>query len=345
MVVFEVVWSKSPLFEVPSSIQRQRLFGYFKPFSDDPAKSAGVLCADTVEVDTEDEDVGQVQLSGSGHAAVGVDDGTVNVGCLIGGEEGEECGDVFGLVQGPERHGSLQQFVVGVLGELIVPVHRRVRSTRGDGVDANRLLDEFCCQGSGHLYHSALGGAVGHQIRRTHEGRVGSDVDDVALAGEDVGEGCLAHEERAVNVDGEHLAPVLGGHVDRVLHPGDGRNVAEHVESSVLANTFGDCCTTFGGIGDVGHPGVQRATCGGNVGYLSCHFVKTVGIDVHTEYGCTLRRESQCDAASHAAGNPGNGCDSANVAMIPKRGLCLFRHLCSSNYSAVKPPSALMMLP
>ena len=89
VVVFEVVRTESPLFKVPSSFQSQRLFRYFEPFGDNPTKAAGVFRANAVEVDAEHEDFGQGQVSGGGHAAVGVDDGAVDVGCFSRRQEGE----------------------------------------------------------------------------------------------------------------------------------------------------------------------------------------------------------------------------------------------------------------
>ena len=148
-----------------------------------------------------------------------VDDvgGAGDVGGFVGGEEGDEAGDLFGLAHAAERDVGEEGVELGLVVEQL-GVDGGDDGAGGDVVDGDAERAEFDGEVAHEHAHAALGGAVGGEVGEDHVLVDGGDVDDAAgLFGvaEAADEG-LGEEEGALEVDVEDGVVVGFGDVPEV---------------------------------------------------------------------------------------------------------------------------------
>lgn len=154
------------------------------------------------------------QDSGTAEASVYGDALAGGPGGLVGGEEGDGGGDVFGFAEaadGVEFCGAVVFWVAGV-GEVC---HGGAGDAGADGVYANFVSAEFYgeCFGEGH--DGAFGCGVDGDAFFADFSGFGCDVDDGAgLLFDHVGGDCAVGVDEAVDVYGDDVFPISGGGVD-----------------------------------------------------------------------------------------------------------------------------------
>ena len=105
----------------------------------------------------------------------------------------------------------------------------RLDAAGRDRVHPDPPLDVLVGHRLGQHHHAALRGAVRGAVRLPDQTCGGSDVDDVAAVLEQVGQGGLAHEERAGEVDVDDALPLLERLFVRVGELADAGDVADDV--------------------------------------------------------------------------------------------------------------------
>ncbi len=135
--------------------------------------------------------------SAGGGAAVDRQDGAVDVVGLVGADVGDHGGDRFGLLHlaGQERAGDERH--AGPLGRDEVVQEVGVDAARAHGVEAHALAAELDGHGPGQPDQRVLRRAVGGDVGLADEPGGRGQVQDVALALEQVGQRGLAEVERA----------------------------------------------------------------------------------------------------------------------------------------------------
>ncbi|MNZ83058.1 hypothetical protein D3C78_1017770 [compost metagenome] len=144
---------------------------------------------------------------------------------------------------------ALFAFEVGV-------VHFGAEVAGGYGVDANAVARQFQRHHLGQLHHAGLGGAVHGLAEAGAHAEDRRDVDDAARAAglvQALG-GALGDAPDAVQVGGDHVAPVVLADVQAALAVGDAGIVQHHVYYAE------------GGLG-----GIEGGFDGGSVGDVQRH--------------------------------------------------------------------------
>jgi hypothetical protein len=163
-------------------------------------------------------------------AAGGVDEGARDPAGLVGGEEGDDVGDVTGLadpVEGRQLGHRLDGLGVVEEGAAVVGDARR------HAVDRDAARGEDPGQVEGELLDRALGHGVGQLVGDGGAGDARGDVHDAPAAGH-LPDRALHDEVRRLGVHGEVAVELLGGEVlRRGARRGDGRVVDQDVEAGV----------------------------------------------------------------------------------------------------------------
>jgi hypothetical protein len=123
-----------------------------------------------------------------------------------------------------------------------------------DCVDADLLWSQFPSQHSGDGIESSLGAGIDGGVGRCETADAGADVNDTAPFAQVFGR-CLGSENRAQNIDVEHLVEaVFGDRLERrkLVNPGI---VDQDIEASVLLDGGIDDALGVGGFGNVASHG------------------------------------------------------------------------------------------
>ena len=253
-----------------------------------------------------------------GDAAVDVDCLAGDVARLFRGQEGDQVAHVFGGLRASEygaagdlvEHGARLTRVVWILRRE----HRRQplperspHQPRQHGIDVDVVGAEIFGHHAGKVEQRVLGRGVGGQEHRVALGGDRGDIDDLAGAAlHHVRRHRLAHEERALDVDGEVLVPVLAGErrergrqfaaemagvVDQDVHLPEGiQSLPHHLRAVLLA----------------GHIAFDRQAAPARLPGSGGRFLRACHVEVGHHHIGSLAGQAGADAAPHAAATAGN---------------------------------------
>ena len=192
-----------------------------------------------------------------------------------------------------------------------------VDATRADGVDPQALAAVLDGHGLGDADQRVLRGAVGDAVRLADHAGGRREVDDVALALEQLRQGGLAQVEGARGVDVEEGLEALGRLVLGERRATDAGDVGQHVEPAEGGDDLGHERGAGGGVGDVELAAAGRATA---VGDHLLGLGDAVGVDVGAPHLAALGGDPQRGGPADARGGAGHQRHLADVAARPPTG-------------------------
>lgn len=241
-------------------------------------------------------------------AAVDEQRGAGYVGCVVGGEEGDQAGDVFRRAEATE--GDIPQECVefGFVFEKRF-VNGGGNGAGGDVVDGDAEGTEFDGEVAHHHSEAAFAAAVGGEAGEGHVLVDGADVDDAAgLLGvvETADEG-LGEEEGSAEIDGHDFVVLVFGGVPEV---------GAFLHASVVDEDVGRTETVPCGVdevayvvhfGDVGLDDLTGAAAGfdGLAGIVSAGFAADVVDDDFGAFTAEAFGDDLADAGT-ASGDDGD---------------------------------------
>src|SRR5690606_16205585 len=239
-----------------------------------------------------------------GGAAVCAENGAVHRAGVVGGRVEKHRCHVLGFAGGADTAVAHEQVGVEPFGEAGALGHVGVgHGARGYGVDAHRRVHEFHGHGAGHHVDGGLGHAVGDDIGGTLQGGLGGAVDDIAVAGDEVGHGRLGQPEGRRQVDGHQAVPVVLGDVRQVVHAHDAGDVAQHVELAEVGDGGVDHPVAGGAAVEVDRDGRYP---GAEALGLPAGVVEGGGVDVDEAQARALAGKAEGGGATEAVGGAGD---------------------------------------